>query len=122
MKSKVWDFFECQRCGKCCELLGLPWDPFKVHEIAEHLHISLDDLIVKYYGDIIEENGENFIEFRDDLRKPCRFLGEDKSCLIHLVKPGPCEDYPIDTDFGDSGINCPAYKKAIKVYKRKKHY
>ncbi|MDD2902340.1 MAG: YkgJ family cysteine cluster protein [Syntrophales bacterium] len=121
MKSKIWEFFECQRCGKCCEQLGLPWDPFKVHEIAEYLDINLDELITRYYGSIIEKDGEKFYELRDELTRPCRLLGKDKSCLIHQVKPGPCEDYPIETDFGDSGIDCPAYKKAIKAYRRKRN-
>lgn len=119
MKSQIWEFFECERCGKCCEQLGLPWDIFKNPEIAEHLSISMEELFQKYYGDIIEKDGEKYYEFRDELRKPCRFLGKDKVCLIYRVRPRQCEDYPIETSFGDSGINCPAYKKAIKVYRRK---
>lgn len=101
------------------EVLGLPWGPWKVREIAEHLNISLGELIKEYFGVIIEENGEKIIDLRDELRKPCPFLKGDKSCLIYPVRPGPCEDYPIDTDFGDSDIGCPAYKKAIKAHRRK---
>jgi Fe-S-cluster containining protein len=119
MKSKIWEFFECQRCGKCCDQLGLPWDISKNPEIAEHLNIGLEEFFQKYYGNIIEKDGKKYYEFRDELRKPCQFLGKDKVCLIYQVRPRQCEDYPIETNHGDSGINCPAYKKAIKVFRLK---
>lgn len=109
--DRRWDLFSCQRCGKCCAELGLPYDPKSVFEIAEFLNLKVDQVIEKYYGKIIE--GANEWESEDYKRKPCPFLitnGDTKSCLIYTVRPSGCRLYPFDTDFGRSGVDCPGAK------------
>ena len=111
--SELRKYFRCQRCGKCCEQIGLAWDPEAAQEIAEFLKISLDDLIECYYGRL-SPDGKTW-ESQDDKRTPCQFLkseGDKASCSIYPVMPLGCRLYPIKTDFGTSGIDCAAAKLA----------
>lgn len=110
MEQDRWSLFKCQRCGKCCEKLGLPWNPDNVQKMAEFLKISSEELVIRYYGDIFWENGERFIRWDQTKRKPCPFLTEDKNCKIYPVRPKGCKAYPIETDFGRSGVDCPGMK------------
>lgn len=110
MEEDRWSLFKCQQCGQCCEKLGLSWDPNNIEKMAEFLNMDLEDLVTRYYGDIYWENGERFIRWDQTKRKPCPFLGEDKNCRIYPVRPKGCKAYPIDTDFGRCGIDCPGMK------------
>lgn len=110
-QDRRWDLFNCQRCGKCCTELGLPYDPESVFEIAKFLNLNVAQVIEKYYGKIVE--GANEWEPEDYKRKPCPFLMEDgdtKSCLIYTVRPLGCKLYPFNTDFGRAGVDCPGAK------------
>ncbi len=109
--DRRWDLFNCQRCGKCCVELGLPYDPKSIFKIAEFLNLKVDQVIEKYYGKIIE--GANEWESEDYKRKPCPFLmtnGDTKSCLIYSVRPLGCKLYPFNTDCGRAGVDCPGAK------------
>lgn len=96
MTSSLWASFKCQRCGQCCEKLGLSWPTGKnLEEMAKFLKIHPDTLITRYYGKIIEKNGKKFIRrYQKDRRTPCPFLRNDKSCEIYPVRPNPCRAYP----------------------------
>lgn len=113
--SPLWASFKCQQCGQCCEKLGLPWPSGRnLEEMAKFLKIDPDDIIEQYYGKIVEDNGNKFIEkYREDRRTPCPFLGSDKNCKIYPVRPDPCRTYPLDTDFGRCGIDCPGMKSIL---------
>lgn len=107
MKEKY--VFQCQRCGKCCEILGLPYDGFHIYELADFLGIDTDTLMDRYYGTaFIKENGEKAWTLDDNKRHPCPFLAEDKTCKVYPVRPDPCRAYPLRTDFGRCGVKCPA--------------
>lgn len=110
METDRWSLFKCQRCGQCCEKSGLPWDPNNIQKISEFLKMDSEDLVTRYYGDIYWENSERFIRWDKTRRKPCPFLGEDKNCQIYPVRPNGCKAYPIDTDFGRCGVDCPGMK------------
>jgi len=70
-----------------------------------------EDFVIRYYEDIIyRKNGKIFIRPDQTRRKPCPFLGEDKNCQIYPVRPNGCKAYPIDTDFGRCGVDCPGMK------------
>jgi len=106
--SGLWEYFECQRCGKCCEAIGLPWDPARTEEIASFLNISVEELMERYYGRL-SPDGEAW-ELEDHKRTPCPFLrseGDKKACAIYPVRPEGCRLYPFETDFGRQGVDCP---------------
>jgi Fe-S-cluster containining protein len=108
-KAKRWGYFKCQQCGKCCAGIGLPYDPESIYKIAEYLNLSIDQVIEKYYGRIVEA-GKSW-ESDDNKRTPCPFLktnGELKFCSIYEVRPSGCKSYPLDTDFGRNGVDCKA--------------
>jgi Fe-S-cluster containining protein len=89
--------------------------------MAKFLKIQPNDLIVQYYGKIVEEDGKEFVEkYEEDRRTPCPFLGDDKNCKIYPVRPDPCRLYPIDTDFGRCGIDCPGMENIFNDVKMQK--
>lgn len=122
MTSSLWASFKCQRCGQCCERLGLPWPSSRnLEEMTKFLKMHPKDLIVQYYGRTIEEDGKEFVEkYKEDRRTPCPFLGSDKNCKIYPVRPDPCRAYPIDTDFGRCEIDCPGMKNILNDVKLQK--
>jgi Fe-S-cluster containining protein len=90
--------------------LGLPWNGNNIEKMAEFLEMSPEDLVTRYYGDITMEDGEEFINLDFGLTTPCPFLRKDKTCQIYPVRPNECKAYPIETDFGRCGVDCPAMK------------
>lgn len=89
--------------------------------MAKFLNTQIDDIIERYYGKIIEKDGERFIEkYKGDRRTPCPFLGGDKTCKIYSVRPDPCKAYPLQTDFGRCGIDCPGMKRILEDTKLRK--
>jgi Fe-S-cluster containining protein len=78
--------------------------------MAEFLKMNPENLVTRYYGEIGVENGERAVKLDRNRTTPCQFLGEDKSCQVYPVRPDGCKAYPIQTDFGRFGINCPAMK------------
>ena len=104
------ELFECQRCGKCCVEIGLPYDPESgFEEIAKFLDLEVHQVIEKYYGQI-SEDGKRW-KSEDHKRTPCPFLRADadrKSCAIFSVRPMGCREYPFGTDCGRQGVDCPA--------------
>ena len=110
-EDRRWDLFKCQRYGKCCVEIELPYDPESIFEIAKFLDLELAQMIEKYYGRIVED-GKAW-ESEDYKRRPCPFLksdGDMKSCLIYSVRPMGCKLYPFNTDFGRAGVDCPGAK------------
>jgi Fe-S-cluster containining protein len=89
--------FECQRCGRCCTRLGLPWPRIlsKLGEMAEFLKINEEDLVTRYYGDVVTMNGKRVLRFDRKRTTPCPFLG-DRTCTIYPVRPVECGTYPFD--------------------------
>jgi hypothetical protein len=80
--------------------------------MAKFLKMDADDIIERYYGNLVKHNGKKFIEkYQKDRRTPCPFLGNDKNCTIYPVRPDACRAYPLDTDLGRCGIDCPGMRK-----------
>lgn len=107
-RDKRWELFECQRCGRCCAGIGLPYDPNKILDITQYLDITIDQAIEKYYGQWTQDRKGWISE--DLKRKPCPFLmldGEEKICEIYPVRPLGCRLYPFETDGGRQGVYCP---------------
>lgn len=119
--AEQWNLFKCHQCGKCCTELGLPYDPRSVPNIAAFLGISIEDVIHTYYGKPAGD-GKHW-ESEDHKRKPCPFLVDDvnkKACRIYCVRPEGCRAYPFDTDFGTSGVDCPAAKETYAKLKQRR--
>ena len=120
-QDRRWEHFKCQRCGKCCIKIGLPYDPESIFKIAEFLELEVGQVIEKYYGKIVED-GKTW-ESEDDKMSPCQFLrpdGDLKSCAIYSVRPSGCRLYPFDTDFGRQGVECIAAKIVYSKLKKAK--
>jgi len=108
LQDRRWDLFECQRCGKCCVQIGLPYDPESIFEISKFLNLEVEQVIEKYYGRFTQNR--KAWESETHKRRPCPFLsmdGDRKSCSIYSVRPLGCRAYPFDTDFGRQGVDCP---------------
>jgi Fe-S-cluster containining protein len=108
-QDRRWKYFKCQQCGKCCAEIGLPYDPKSIFKIAEHLDLTIEQVIDKYYGRMVDD-GKAW-EPDDRKRTPCPFLKTNrdvKFCLIYAVRPSGCRLYPFDTDFGRNGVECAA--------------
>ena len=115
-----WKFFKCQRCGRCCREIGLPYDAESAIRIAESLSVSLTELIERYYGEFVR-NGQ-FWRSQDEKRTPCPFLIKDGgkcSCRIYPIRPYGCKMYPLETDFGCQGVDCPALRIANDEFDKK---
>jgi Fe-S-cluster containining protein len=120
--DRRWKFFKCKRCGKCCAEIGLPYDPESIFSIANHLGLTIDQVIAKFYGRIVD--GGHAWESEDCKRKPCPFLrtdGDMKSCEIYLIRPAGCKKYPFDTDFGRAGVDCTAAETVYAKLRKEEH-
>lgn len=105
-----WDHFKCKKCGKCCIGIGLPWPGHCLGEIAKFLKITPAELITKYIGRIVEKDGKKLIyRYGEDEDIRCPFLSSNNLCSIYEVRPDGCRLYPIETDFGRCGIDCPGF-------------
>jgi len=114
-KNKMWKYFNCQQCGACCSKIGLPYDPHAIHEMASFLGLSVEQVIEKFYGELTSDR--KHWESNDEKRTPCPFLKTSDNkcfCSIYAVRPIGCQLYPIDTDGGRDGINCPAWEIAYR--------
>ena len=108
--NRMWNYFQCQQCGKCCEIIGLPYDPDSIYQIAVFLKMPVEKFIKNYYCESV-----------DNKRTPCPFLKHiDGKCFceIYSVRPEGCRLYPIDTDGGREDIDCPAWEIAYSKLKK----
>lgn len=115
--SQLWTYFNCTRCGRCCED-DLPWDRSRIVEIAAFLGISVDELLNTYYGTVLPDGS---LEFDDSKRTPCPFCKVENSisnCMIYPVRPEGCRLFPFESDCGDAGVGCPAAKITYEVIKK----
>jgi len=107
-KKCLWECFTCQKCGRCCRQIGLlPWDGERLSDIANFLGMSEEIVVEKYYGRIIVKDGRKVIERYDQKRTTCPFLQQDNTCKIYPVRPLGCRLYPVETDIGRDGVDCP---------------
>ena len=87
--------FNCQRCGRCCKEIGIPWSELEVQPVAAHLDMDLDEFLDLYGFQGNQYSGE--IEPTDFGVTPCPFLTYDREkaiCKIYPVRPWVCRGYP----------------------------
>lgn len=117
--NKMWKYFQCQQCGSCCKEIGLPYDKESIFKMADYLKMSIDQIIEKYYGRLTLDRSEWLSE--DSKRTPCPFLKISEGscfCEIYSIRPNGCRAYPIDTDGGRQGVECPAWEIAFSKLKK----
>jgi Fe-S-cluster containining protein len=111
--------FECQRCGRCCTVIGLPYDPKAVDEISRFLGLTVDTIIERYYGRFNKDR-KTWISERHK-RTPCPFImtiGDIKACAIYPVRPNACRQYPFAGDWTQQGIECPGSRNVNAASKK----
>ena len=117
--SRMWKYFQCQQCGACCRDIGLPYDVESFFKMTNLFKISVEEVIEKYYGKM-SPDGSSW-ESDDSKRTPCPFLKHSDGkyfCEIYSIRPHGCKLYPIDTDGGRQGIDCPAWGIAFSKLKK----
>lgn len=117
--NRMWKYFNCQQCGACCTVIGLPYDAASVFKMADFLNISIDKIIDTYYGEMTPDG--LYWKTEDSKRTPCPFLRKSEGryfCSIYDVRPEGCRLYPIDTDCGREDVACPAWEIAFSKLKK----
>jgi len=87
--------FNCQRCGRCCKEIGIPWTGLDPHLVSDYLSMDLHDFLDSYGFVVNEYSGE--IEHPEFGVTPCPFLKWDMEkavCKIYPVRPWICKGYP----------------------------
>ena len=87
--------FNCERCGRCCKEIGIPWAGLDPHLVSDYLNMDLHDFL-DFYGYMVNAySGE--IEHPEFGVTPCPFLQWDMEkaiCKIYPVRPWICKGYP----------------------------
>lgn len=100
--------FSCQRCGRCCKDIGIPWSELDPRQVADYLNMEIGEFL-DLYGFIVNEYSAE-IEHTELSATPCPFLKYQKKravCKIYPVRPWICKGYP------GPGISCSAGRKGL---------
>jgi Fe-S-cluster containining protein len=87
--------FNCQRCGRCCKEIGIPWSELDPQLVADHLQVDLQRFLDAHGFVVNPQSGE--IEHPEPGVTPCPFLTYDWEkplCRIYPVRPWVCQGYP----------------------------
>jgi Fe-S-cluster containining protein len=97
--------FNCQRCGRCCKEIGIPWSELEYQLVADYLKMDLADFL-NLHGYVVNEySGE--VEHPEFGVTPCPFLKyvkENAVCKIYSVRPWVCKGYPGPGTFCRGGL------------------
>ena len=117
--------FVCKRCGKCCREVGVYYEFINWKRAAKYRCIPIYRLanqfvehIKKHQVDnkLANQFGEHIKKYRVDNR-PCFFYNDKRNkCSIYRIRPSECRSYPLYTDAGSMGIDCPGKIERIKLY------
>jgi Fe-S-cluster containining protein len=82
--------FQCHLCGDCCYGEGgILIQDEELKRIPRFLGITPEDFLSRYCE---KRHGRFYVKTGPD--NFCIFFHEQKRCLIHPVKPGPCSLWP----------------------------
>ena len=102
--------FHCNRCGRCCKEIGIPWADLDSRRVIEFLKMDVNDFLDSYGFVVNEHSGE--IEPTELGVTPCPFLSYDRQqavCKIYPVRPPVCRGYP------GPGIVCRGGKERVRI-------
>ncbi|MEW6660361.1 MAG: YkgJ family cysteine cluster protein [Thermodesulfobacteriota bacterium] len=95
----IWEQFECQRCGRCCD--EFHWESAeRISEIAQFLNLTDEQFLKRYYGRIVVD--EDVRIWEEDHGEIAEIFGEEAYSLQkkevgreywepedHKIKPCP---------------------------------
>ena len=92
LAEKLQDEFKCSECGFCCYHGGqIKITKAELEIIGEFLEAPITCAALIPVRELESELGV----FMLTVTEPCFFMDKMKrSCMIHLVKPQACRDYP----------------------------
>jgi Fe-S-cluster containining protein len=115
--EEVFIPFVCRRCGKCCREVSISSAYFVDPEVQLFLNMGAREVIEKYVGEVTHQNDKEVTWMSMRPIKPCPFFDGDR-CVIYPVRSGPCRSYPLLTDFGVCGVDCPGKRDLVRAAKR----
>jgi len=99
--------FVCRRCGRCCR----QWSPQICGElipvVSGHLGLSEEEVRKRHEVHYKSKWGPAPLD--------CLFLSEDSRCTISRLRPRGCRLYPLKTDAGACGVDCPGHEEFLRV-------
>lgn len=134
---------DCAGCSACCRNMGdsIVLDPFDVHQLTSHLHVTFDTLLSKQLAlhvvdgvilpsiQLIKKAAPfSYVKSKNNaavLDEICPFLNEEGRCSIHTFRPGFCRLFPLGRYYVDNSFHyilqnqeCPKENKTkVKVEK-----
>lgn len=95
----------CVGCHKCCTGMGdsLVLDPYDIFMLCKGLNTSFTALLNKHIAlSVVDSIILPHINM-DNENECCSFLGDDKRCQIHDIRPGFCRLFPLGRIYKDNG-------------------
>jgi len=115
--ERIFIPFVCHRCGKCCREVPVSPRSINPFKVAKYFGTSVEEVISKYFGEIVSVSKDGIQIRLTKPWKPCPFL-KGNECSIYPIRPYPCICFPVKTDFGDCEIGCPGKLEAMRAMKR----
>jgi Fe-S-cluster containining protein len=109
--------FQCKRCGRCCEVLGIEYDLYVDKEdVRRWQREGRDDILAWVAPAVYRENEYEFPvdpTTGDEVVGECPFLdktahGDITFCLIQDTRPRDCRKFPASREDA-ARIGCPGY-------------
>ena len=103
----VINFFECEKCGKCCMYSPPIFRKDEAEKIADFLGKSVDELPLSMFI--------QFFNVYYRAPKPCPFLNSDNRCSVYEVRGASCRSFPHEwLMYAMVPVYCPAVFKAME--------
>ena len=85
LHKELFSQYDCSQCRNCCREYSVGLEPDEIEALAASFHKSAE----KFSSEFLTREGNEYT-----LPAPCRFIGEDGSCLVEACKPKQCRDFP----------------------------
>ena len=85
LHNELFRGYDCCKCSNCCKEYNIVLDSDEINRIANHLCLTDAAFVDEYL--ILTASGY-------EIKAPCRLLGSDGKCIVHVCKPAECSEYP----------------------------
>lgn len=85
LHKELFSQYDCSQCRNCCREYSVELSKDEIEAIAASFHKSAEE----FSNEFLTLEGDEYT-----LPAPCRFIGEDGSCLVEACKPKQCRDSP----------------------------